>query len=220
MLIKQDGNEAQGWKNAPFFWPVFMPQKNVNAGIFTINANKKQSALKKQFKLSTYLNYPQKEILKLSIQRDLLFEILAGVKKQEYREIKETTYSLYLKKDDCGKKILVSGTEPAQYLNLSSYNNGVFPFEIKDYKYLYLRSSQDYSGSQVLIRLDSQKTYELISEQFSQQDVVYSEHNVGNEVVDDSLCRWAIAYNIDSVLENKLTAQDAELYEAYLEEIE
>lgn len=220
MLIKQNGNEAQGWRNTPFFWPVFMVQKNVNAGIFTINANKKQHTPKRQFKLSTYLNYPQDEILKLPIQRDFLFEIIAGIKKQEYREIKETTYSLYLLKDERGSLILVNSADPTVHYTLSSYNNGVFPFEVKQYKYLYLRSSQDYSGSQALIRLNSKKTYELISDQFSQQDVVYSEHNIGNDAVDDSLCRWTIGYNIDSVLERKLTAQDAELYEIYLEEIE
>lgn len=219
MLIKQNGNEEQGWRNTPFFWPVFMPQKNVNAGIFTINANKKLRAPKKQFKLSTYFNYPQDEILNLSIQRDYLFEILAGVKKQEFREIKETTCSLYLRKDDNGNLILINDCDPTRYYNLSSYNNGVFPFEIKKYKYLYLRSSQDYSGSQVLIKLDSDKIYELIPEQFSQQDVVYTEHNVGKEAEDDNLCKWTIAYNIDRVLEKKLIPQDVEAYEQFLEEI-
>ena len=219
MLIKQNGNEAQGWRNASFFWPVLMVQKDINAGIFTINANKKQRAPKKQFKLSAYLNYPQDEIIKLSIQRDFLFEIIAGVKKQEYREIKETTCSLYLLKDERGNLILVNGAAPTMHYNLSSYNNGVFPFKVKQYKYLYLRSSQDYSGSQALIRLDSKKTYELISDQFSQQDVVYSEHNVGNDAVDDSLCKWAITYNIDFVLETKLTPQDEDLYKEYFAEL-
>jgi hypothetical protein len=114
----------------------------------------------------------------------------------------------------------VDGSEPKRYFNLSSYNNGVFRFEIKRYKYLYLRASQDYSGSQALIRLDSKKTYELIPEQFSQQDVVYTEHNVGKEAEDDTLCKWTIAYNIDMVLEKKLIPQDVELYEQFLEEIE
>ncbi len=219
MLIKQNGNEAQGWRNTPFFWPVFMPQKNVNTGIFTINANKKQRVPKKQFKLSTYLNYPQDEILTLSIQRDYLFEILAGVKKQEFREIKETTCSLYLKKDENGNLIIEDGSSPTRNFNLSSYNNGVFPFEVKMYKYLYLRSSQDYSGSQALIRLDSKKSYELMTEQFSQQDVVYTEHNVGKDAEDDTLCKWTIEYNIDNILEKKLTQQDEQLYEDFLEEI-
>lgn len=56
--------------------PVLMVQKDINAGIFTINANKKQRAPKKQFKLSAYLNYPQDEIIKLSIQRDFCLKLL------------------------------------------------------------------------------------------------------------------------------------------------
>ncbi len=220
MLIKQNGYEDRGWRNTPFFWPVFMVQKNVNAGIFTINGNKKLRATKKQFRLDTYMNYLQEEILMLSIHRNFLFEIIAGIKKQEYRAIKETTCSLFLQKDDKGQLILVDGTDPNVHYNLSSYNNGVFPFEIKQYKYLYLRSSQDYSGSQALVKLDSKKSYELISEKFSQQDVVYSEHNVGNNAIDDSLCDWTICYNLDSVIEKKLTQQDADLYEQYLAELE
>ena len=128
--------------------------------------------------------------------------------------------SFFLQKDDKGQLILVDGTDPNVHYNLSSYNNGVFPFEIKQYKYIYLRSSQDYSGSQALVKLDSKKSYELISEKFSQQDVVYSEHNVGNNAIDDSLCDWTICYNLDSVIEKKLTQQDADLYEQYLAELE
>ena len=69
-------------------------------------------------------------------------------------------------------------------------------------------------------KLDSKKSYELISEKFSQQDVVYSEHNVGNNAIDDSLCDWTICYNLDSVIVKKLTQQDADLYEQYLAELE
>ena len=220
MLIKQNGFEDRGWKNTPFFWPVFMVQMNVNAGIFTINGNKKQRVEKKQFKLDTYMNYLQEEILMLSIQRNFLFDIIAGIKKQEYRAIKETTCSLYLLKDDKGLLILVDGTDPNIHYNLSSFNNGIFPFEVKRYKYLYLRSSQDYSGSQALVKLDSIKSYELISEKFSQQDVVYSEHNIGKNAIDDSLCNWTICYNLDFVIEKKLTLQDTDLYKQYIAELE
>ena len=220
MLIKQNGFEDRGWKNTPFFWPVFMVQMNVNAGIFTINGNKKQRVEKKQFKLDTYMNYLQEEILMLSIQRNFLFDIIAGIKKQEYRAIKETTCSLYLLKDDKGQLILVDGTDPNIHYNLSSFNNGIFPFEVKRYKYLYLRSSQDYSGSQALVKLDSIKSYELISEKFSQQDVVYSEHNIGKNAIDDSLCNWTICYNLDFVIEKKLTLQDTDLYKQYIAELE
>lgn len=220
MLIKQNGFEDRGWKNTPFFWPVFMVQMNVNAGIFTINGNKKQRVEKKQFKLDTYMNYLQEEILMLSIQRNFLFDIIAGIKKQEYRAIKETTCSLYLQKDDKGQLILVDGTDPNIHYNLSSFNNGIFPFEVKQYKYLYLRSSQDYSGSQALVKLDSKKSYELISEKFSQQDVVYSEHNIGKNAIDDSLCNWTICYNLDFVIEKKLTLQDTDLYKQYIAELE
>ena len=216
MLLQQQGRAEKGWRDAPFYWPVFVVQQNAVAGIFTINGNKKFRAPRKQLQLNTLGNYPAEEVLKLTICTRNLFDILAGYKLDETRWIKTNNSSLYLEKDLMGKFILVEGTDPDGFYDLSSYNNGVFPFEVRKYKYLHLRNSQDMSGSQCIVKLDEDKPYELISDRFSQKDVMYDRHNTGADVVDNTLCDWYICFNIDKVLERVLNSQDEESFNQYV----
>lgn len=215
MLIGQNGGVAEGWRGAPFYWPVFVVQKEVHEGIFTINANKQKRAPRKQFKLAALDNYPKEEVLILPIRSEHLYDILIGLKKEEDREIKRTNSSLYIERDVMGNPILVEGTNENSYYDLSSYNNGVFPFEIRQYKYLYLKNSQDYSGSQVIVSLNKKTPYEMWAERYKQTDVVYDASNQGKDKEDDTICIWHIAFNIDKILEQKLTPQDEENLQNY-----
>lgn len=219
MLLKQKGTSEQGWRDTPFYWPVFVMPQNTQSGIFTINGKKKSRAVKKQIKLETIGHYPPEEILHLTIRKDALFDILAGVKENEVREIKRTTASLYLEKDMFGKFILIEGADPDKYYDLSSVNNNQFPYIIKEYKYLHLRASQDNSGSQALIQLKVDDNFHMYCEPFQQQDVVYSDTNESNDVIDESAGVWFIEYHIDKVLESKLSKQDAETLIAYETEL-
>ena len=88
MLIKQNGAEEQGWKNTPFYWPVFVVQQMANAGIFTINSNKKFRAPKKQIKPKWVDNYPKEEMLIVSVKSEIWMNILANVRKTKSFDIK------------------------------------------------------------------------------------------------------------------------------------
>lgn len=219
MLLKQNGTSEQGWRDTPFYWPVFVMPQNTQSGIFTINGKKKAKAAKKQIKLETIGNYPPEEILHLTIRKDALFDILAGEKEGEVREIKRTTASLYLEKDMFGNFILIEGADPNKYYDLSSVNDNKFPYEIKEYKYLHLRASQDNSGSQALVKLKEDDNHHMYCEPFKQQDVVYSDKNESNDAIDESAGIWFIDYHIDKVLESKLSKQDAEMLTAYEAEL-
>ena len=35
MLIKQNGKAELGWKDAPFYWPVLVVQKNIKPAVYT-----------------------------------------------------------------------------------------------------------------------------------------------------------------------------------------
>lgn len=204
-----------GWRNAPFYWPVFVVQQQVNAGIFTINGNKKFRAPRKQVKINPPAPFTEQDILRLPIRREYLFDILTGVKTEEYRDIKRTTCSLYLEKDLLGNYILVDGTDPNKYYDLGTYNDGVFPFEVKQVKALYLRASQDYSGSQAIVSLNPDNPFELEPDRMDQMDVVYSDQNTGRDITDDNTCIWMIKFNLDGVIKAKLTPEDEELFEQY-----
>jgi len=217
VLLKQNGSKDLGWRGTEFFWPVLTTPQNMNAGIFTVNGNKKFRKAKKQIALETLGNYPREEVLSLTIKKEYFFDIILDYKKEEWRQIKPATANMFLEKDLMGKFILVEGTDPNKYYDLTTVNDYVFPFEVKDYKYLHLRTSMDLSGSQAIIKLKEDDPYEMVCRPFEQQDVVYTEFNEGQDVTDQSAGVWNIVYHLDMVLEKKLTPEDTELLQNYVD---
>lgn len=217
VLLKQNGLKDLGWRGTAFFWPVLTTPQNMNAGIFTINGNKKFRKAKKQIALETLGNYPKEEVLSLTIKKEYFFDIILDYKKEEWRQIKPATANMFLEKDLMGKLILVEGTAPDKYYDLTTVNDNIFPFEVKDYKYLHLRTSMDLSGSQAIIKLKEDNPYEMVCRPFEQQDVVYTEFNEGQDVTDQSAGIWNIVYHLDKVLEKKLTPEDTELLQNYVD---
>lgn len=221
MLLRQNGKKEQGWRDTPFYWPVFVVQENVSQAIFTINANKKieKKKTRPQFRLESFNQYPKEEILQLTIHAGPFFDFLAGIRNNESRVLKSTNCSLFLERDENGKYVLADYVDHSKYYDLSSYNNGVFPFVTRKYKYLYLRNSQDFSGSQMFIKLN-EKPFNLCPEQGKQTDIIYSEKNIASDAEDDDICEWTIDIMFDKILEYKLTPNDQkafEEYQAYLE---
>jgi len=217
VLLKQNGLKDLGWRGTAFFWPVLTTPQNMNAGIFTINGNKKYRKAKKQITLETLGNYPKEEVLSLTIKKEHFFDIILDYKKEESRDIKPTTANMFLEKDLMGKFILVEGTDPEKYYDLTTVNDNIFPFEVRGYKYLHLRTSMDMSGSQAIIKLKEDDPYEMVCRPFEQQDVVYTEFNEGQDVTDQSAGNWSIVYHLDKVLEKKLTPDDTEQLQNYVE---
>lgn len=186
MLLRQNGDVAQGWRGTPFYWPLLLLPQNMQSGIFTVNGNKKLKAIKKQIKLDTIKDYPAEQILSLTIKKEYFFDILAGVKGQEYRVIKPTTATLYLKRDDQGHFMLIDKADPNKHYNLASSVEGKFPFVVREYAYLYLRCSRDNSGSQALVKLKANPSHELLYEQYDQNDVIYNDRNEGYDAINQS----------------------------------
>ena len=78
--------------------------------------------------------------LYLPIKQVYFDQIIAGTKKEEYREIKEgITATKYLIKDPNTKyKLNTEVTSPGVEYFIDDYNNGNFPFLPRQYKYLNL----------------------------------------------------------------------------------
>lgn len=84
---------------------------------------------------------PTKEnTLYLPIKQIYFDQIIAGTKKEEYREVKMgVTASRYLQNDEQGNLILnTEVTEQGKEYYVDDYNDGNFPFLPKPYKYLSL----------------------------------------------------------------------------------
>ena len=100
---------------------------------------------------------PTKEnTLYLPIKQVYFDQIIAGTKKEEYREIKEgITANRYLLKDGHGKYILNPDvTQPDKEYFIDDYNNGNFPFVPKSYKYLYIAVGYAKERDTALVEID------------------------------------------------------------------
>jgi len=86
------------------------------------------------------MNQTKENTLYLPIKQIYFDQIMAGTKKEEYREIKEgITANRYLIKDAKTKYILNEKvTNPTKEYFIDDYNNGNFPFMPKEYQYLNL----------------------------------------------------------------------------------
>lgn len=213
MLLRENGLAKKGWRNTPFYWPVFMTQENVMPGIFTINSNKKFREPKKQLHLPNLEKYPKNEMFVVQLKKDLLMGIFTKTYKDCKFWINGVTKSLFLKMDTMGNVELVDSADPNKYYHLHSYNDGVFPYKIRDCKYIFIRTSMDFSGSQALFELDSESPYELEIQRLGDDDTVYNQNGEGTKMEDDSLCRWRIKFNLGNMLEQVLTPEDAEYLE-------
>lgn len=101
---------------------------------------------------------PTKEnTLYLPIKQVYFDQIIAGTKKEEYREIKEgITANRYLLKDKNGKYVLNPDvTQPDKEYFIDDYNNGKFPFVPKPYKYLYIAVGYAKERDTALVEVDS-----------------------------------------------------------------
>ena len=78
----------------------------------------------------------------LPIKQIYFDAIIAGTKKEEYREIKDTTFKKYLETwiedGNVMFKCYDEKDNPDLELDIMMYNNGVYPFCPKEYKYLNL----------------------------------------------------------------------------------
>jgi hypothetical protein len=94
--------------------------------------------------------------LYLPIKQIYFDQIIAGTKKEEYREIKEgITANRYLQKD--GNRMYVLNpevTELGQDYFIDDYNHGNFPFMPKPYKYLYLAVGYAKERDTALVEVD------------------------------------------------------------------
>ena len=128
---------------------------------------------------------PTKEnTLYLPIKQVYFDEIVAGTKKEEYREIKEgITANRYLIKDASGSYVLNPDvTEPNGQYFIDDYNDGRFPFLPKPYKYLALAVGYNKERDTALVEVTG---YRFIPDLIRANRFAF----------------WTIAYQIGQIIE-------------------
>ena len=128
---------------------------------------------------------PTKEnTLYLPIKQVYFDQIIAGTKKEEYREIKEViTANRYLLKDRNGKYVLNPNvTQPNKEYFIDDYNNGNFPFVPKPYKYLYIAVGYAKERDTALVEVDGFRF-------------------IPNMIRADLYAFWQIAFHLGEIIE-------------------
>ena len=242
MFIKEKGEknideqtgENVGWNNAPFYWPVLLAQQNVSPAMFAIDQKAQGEVAVKRSDILEGID--PSEVLNLTYNGDL--ELTFGAEGSDYsdredgpvetRSVKKTTAAKYLEKDDRGNIKL----NPDIYIDeehwhgVYSYNQGQFPFVLRPYKYMVLRTKRDASADEVLLELKHPSTWGLVPEQeFDEQGNLIDRESqdplintrdtiIGKdmqEVVQDdqeTYCQWIIVYAINKVLKLRKNSID------------
>ncbi|MCQ2375020.1 MAG: Z1 domain-containing protein [Salinivirgaceae bacterium] len=226
MLIRQNGKEADGWRDTPFYWPVLMTPKNIKNSMYALNGDIKEKDKEiideKDLGIEEGFFNEDNRVLRLTLSGIPFWNILFGFKEDESRVISVNTASKYLEQEEHSMLKYKLRTDvfidPNNVSNIESYNDGVFPFVPKKFKYMLFRNSRDYSGSLLLVKLKDD-FYSVDGMCKTDKDTLVDNYNRIEEYNKDRLCDWTIHYNIDSVVSFKLNKRDNVLYEDLKAEI-
>ena len=233
--VKADGTPETmnfGWSGTPFYWPVLLTQENLNPVLFA--AGQKESGLTATIDISELTEgIDSDEILSLTYNGSLssLSEHFGEVGSiysdaddcpVETRAIRATTTSNYLEKDSNGELVLAKGVKKdLKWAGVYTYNNGNFPFVLKPYKYLLLRTGRNFTSSAILLELYPQKDWQVFANrEFDEDgnlhdyideetiligaaDTEIDKNRETKEVLNEDLCQWVIEYPVKKVLRYK-----------------
>ena len=146
--------------------------------------------------------------LYLPIKQIYFDEILAGTKKTESREIKETTFKRYLDADIVDGVLAITFDEDLlsvddfnKYPNEPFiYNNGVYPYAPKPYKYLKLAVGYNKDRDIMVVEVVD-ITFETLK--YDDGSPVRYDIN-GVECDDGDLAVWGIVYHLGEIVETDL----------------
>lgn len=239
VLLRQNGNKIIddwgrniGWNNAPFYWPVLLPQANINPVMFAIDtARNKKSVVIDEAEILDGID--AKDVLKLTYSGDMNDHFGCEgdeIDEEETRVITENTASKYLEKDLDGSWMLKTdaNVDMDTYQGVYTLNNGNFPFVLRPYKYILLRQGRNAMSNLMLLELSdpSQWTTEplktfnkegnLIAFDLAKgkpkrpeevlvvaSDVLVDKNLEEMMYKDKNVCQWKICYKVTKVLRER-----------------
>ena len=155
---------------------------------------------------------PTKEnTLYLPIKQVFFDAILAGTKKEEYREIKDTTFKKYIETwTENGEEGFIYDEEKVkshQVLDIMMYNDGVYPFYPVEYKYLNLVVGYKKDRDTALVEVVdisfelARDTKGNIIRFFWDEENGFRKGDKGDSAV------WNIVYHLGEVVEKNLKSE-------------
>lgn len=141
--------------------------------------------------------------LYLPIKQIYFDQIIAGTKKEEYREIKDTTYKKYL--DNADGYLDYNGDLIAKDNEMlgdtMAYNGGKFPYYATEYKYLSLAVGYNKKRDTALVEVTG--TSFRVMKNKKGEEIIFDIDEKGNPILNSSgkYCFWEIVYHLGAVVE-------------------
>lgn len=141
--------------------------------------------------------------LYLTIKQVYFDQIVEGTKKEEYRNITDTTYKKYLQCDVDGNPFFDEAKLSADDPNAGDpliWNNGVYPYIPKEYKYLNLAVGYAKERDSALVEVTSYRFMPDTLEDGKPVRLTLEGDTLKLDANGD-LCNWIIAYQLGEVVE-------------------
>lgn len=142
----------------------------------------------------------KKNTLYLTIKQTFFDQIIAGTKKEEYREIKDTTYLKYLAHDKEGifYDTSILSEDPG---DIMIYNNGEYPYIPINYKCLYLAVGYAKERDTATVEV-KHITFEVAKDkQNKEMRFNWNEKEGVIPCADGELAIWQVVYHLGEVIE-------------------
>ena len=148
---------------------------------------------------------PTKEnTLYLPIKQVYFDQIIAGTKKEEYREVKDTTFKKYLQTwSENGDEGFIYDPDKVDEkdLDIMAYNNGVYPFFPVEYEYLNLAVGYSKERDVAIVEVVD-ISFEIAKDKNGTEVRFFWDEKDGfrSDTNGDS-CMWNIVYHLGEVAE-------------------
>lgn len=204
MLFRENGEKEQGWRGTPFYWPVLVAPMKVKPAIFTagdyvpdINVvNVDTSELTEGINPEDILTIPN------FIDKTTYENILNGKENTLLRIIGDLNASHFLEMDITGRHFKISNAVTSRDdidAGIHTYNNGNFPFVIRDYKYLMIRARGIGCFMYTLCKLKEDNPYEILAAVDSEDDKLIFPSGEEINVQYDNTVNWTLNFNVEVI---------------------
>lgn len=200
--------------NLPESLITLLPEdvKNVLPFSYNDDTEELEDSLEEEIKLPK----PDKSnTLYLTIKQVFFDQIITGTKKEEYRELKETTYKKYIETDEDGNVFfddnLISESKLSEYYaedSLYIYNDGVCPLLPKN-NLFYLNLAVGYNKVRDTALVEVIDISFEIAKDGSGNEVRFNIDDSGNVIFapDGNLCEWIAVLHLGNIVEKNIVSK-------------
>jgi hypothetical protein len=213
MLFREEGSEEQGWRGTPFYWPVAVAAMKINPVIFTAGSFVPDFNVA-EIDVSEFMqDIKEEDVLRLQCRKEDFDAIDSGEGNELLRAITDATANKYLKLSATGRSFeinpMVIADESELSAGIHTYNDGKFPFKVREYKYLLLWCKGTGVFRYMLAAIDPENPYVIkpAEEDTTEEDRLVFPSGKEIEVTYNNFVVWTITYKVKKVKTKEFKAK-------------